>query len=204
MPVAHRWFAASYDLLTRSSQARLAPLRRFVAGGATGRVLEIGFGTGGNLPFYEWDNVECVAATEPDPFMLKRAARKIGDAPAGKITLIQAAAESLPFPDAAFDAVVTSLVLCTVEDPVQSLAEVRRVLRPDGSFRLIEHVRGDGWLGRAQDAVQPVYGWFAGGCHANRRTEQAIRDAGFELERLQHLKIDPWLPAIVGVARAPG
>ena len=109
-------------------------------------------------------------------------------------------AEVLPFADATFDFVISTLVLCTVRDVPQALAEARRVLRPGGELRFMEHVRAEGLLGRVQDAVQPVWGWCAAGCHANRRTEAALRDAGFLLAGIERLKLEPWLPAIAGTA----
>ncbi len=196
----HRWFAATYDLLMRPQEGVMAPLRRFVAGQATGRVLEIGCGTGLNLLYYDWSKLQSLDAAEPDPFMLERAKRRAAALPEASLTFHEAPGEALPFPDATFDTVVASLVLCTVDDPQRTLREVRRVLKPTGVLRLVEHVRGDGWLGRLQDAVQPVYGWFAAGCHANRRTEDAVRAAGFRLEVLAHFKLGPPAPAFYGLA----
>jgi ubiquinone/menaquinone biosynthesis C-methylase UbiE len=117
------------------------------------------------------------------------------------VDLRQAPAERLPFDDASFDYVVSTLVLCTVDDVPASLAEIRRVLRPGGELRFLEHVRSKGFIGKTQDVVQPVWAQFSGGCHGNRRTEQALRDAGFDFVRIDHRKIAPWQPAIVGVAK---
>jgi len=197
----HRIFAVFYDLCSRLSRKQLAPMRKFAAGGATGRVLEIGCGTGGNFEYYDWAKVESLDATEPDPFMLRRARNKTGTAPEGKITLHEAPAEALPFPDASFDTVVSTLVLCTVEDPEKAAAEIRRVLRPGGSLRLVEHVRAQGGWARFQDFVQPVYGWLAAGCVMGRNTELTLTAAGFRLEVEDRPRFAPPLPGLVAVGR---
>jgi ubiquinone/menaquinone biosynthesis C-methylase UbiE len=153
----HRFFAVFYDLCSRLSQKQLAPMRKFAAGGASGKVLEIGCGTGGNFAFYDWSKVESLDATEPDPFMMRRARSKTAAAAAeGKVSLHEAPAEALPFPDASFDTVVSTLVLCTVQNPARAAAEIRRVLKSEGSLRLVEHVRAQGGWARFQDFVQPA------------------------------------------------
>lgn len=196
----HRWFAATYDLLSRWSERRvLGQFRPFVAGAATGRVLEIGAGTGASFPYYRQEAVEVLIATEPDPFMLRRArkrARELGL----DIEFHQARAEALPFADGAFDVVVLTLVLCTVADPARALAEVGRVLKPDGSFRFMEHVRDDGVVGQIQDLLTPAWRWFGAGCHLNRRTAASIEAAGFEIVEMQERRL-PLMPLLIGVAR---
>ncbi|MEX0749379.1 MAG: class I SAM-dependent methyltransferase, partial [Dehalococcoidia bacterium] len=112
----------------------------------------------------------------------------------------QAPAESLPFGDASFDAVVSTLVLCTVDDVQRSLAEIRRVLRPAGRLVFIEHVRADGFSGSVQDAIRPAWGYFAAGCNPNRRTGQALADAAFRVTSLQHTEFAPIIPVIYGTA----
>jgi ubiquinone/menaquinone biosynthesis C-methylase UbiE len=169
-----------------------------VVGEATGRVLEIGAGTGLSFPYYPRD-VELVA-TEPDPYMLRRARRR---ATALKLAVQfdDAPAEALPFPDASVDAVVCTLVLCTVADPVRALGEMRRVLRPDGTYRFIEHVRGEGVHAIAQDLVTPVWRRIGAGCHPNRRTVETIRAAGFRIERFEEVPQPVPGPIVAGVAR---
>jgi ubiquinone/menaquinone biosynthesis C-methylase UbiE len=194
----HRWFAVVYDLLTAWGEAHLlGAYRRHIVGEATGRVLEIGAGTGASFPYY--DTARRIVATEPDPFMLARAQRRARslDRP---IALVQCPAETLPFADASFDTVVSTLVLCTVEDQDRSLAEIRRVLKPGGSLRFIEHVRFDDARGRVQDAVLPVWRCVAAGCHPNRRTAEMIQRAGFQIVEMQQ-RVTPLMPLIVGAAR---
>ncbi len=195
----HPWFAATYDLITSMGESRvLSRLRPFVAGEATGMVLEIGAGTGANFPYYR--RAEKIVVIEPDPFMLRRAvkrARRLGL----EIEFHQAVAEALPFPDASFDTVVATLVFCTVADPARALAEVRRVLKPGGAFRFIEHVRAEGAAAGAQDVLTPVWEEFGAGCHLNRRTVDAIKAAGFEVEVMREERPFPLLPLVAGVAK---
>ncbi len=198
----HRLVAALYDPVNKLGEGTLRPVRAFVAGGATGRVLEVGCGTGANLPFYRWDRVESLEATEPDQFMLRRAverAQRLGLS--DRVRFQDAPAEALPFPDHSFDTVVASLVLCTVDDQDRSLAEIGRVLRPDGMLRIVEHVRGDGLAGRFHDAIAPAWGYFAGGCRPNRRTAAMLRAAGFEMTMERWFTFGFGVPAFVGVAR---
>jgi SAM-dependent methyltransferase len=198
----HRWFATFYDLQMRATERKLGPRRGRLLAGLRGDVLEIGAGTGSNFAHYPPE--AHVIALEPDPFMAARARRKLAAGAHPNIEVREEPAELLPFADASFDAVVATLVLCTVGDVTRSLAEIRRVLRPGGELRFFEHVRADGMLGRVQDLMQPAWGWCSAGCHANRRTEDALRAAGFEVAPVERLKLAPWLPAIFGVARAPG
>lgn len=195
----HRWFAAWYDRLNRSMERRLlARLRARLVGPLRGQVVEIGAGTGANFPFYA-EGVE-VVATEPDPFMLRRAREKATSS-AAHIDPRPGPAERLPFPDGTFDHAVSTLVLCTVSDPVQSLAEIRRVLKPDGRLHFIEHVRADGRVGRVQDVIRPVWRWIGAGCTVNRRTGELIAAAGFTIEQLEREKLPLGIPLLVGTAR---
>ncbi len=201
----HRWFAAAYEkFIEPASKAKLDPLRRFAAGQASGRVLELGAGTGGNLPYYDWSKIEALHLTEPDPYMAQRLQRRIDelpDAARAKVQLHEAPAESLPFDDHEFDCAVVTLVLCSVDDVDASLRELLRVLKPDGEVRLVEHVRAGVWLAPAQKLVQPIYGWFSGGCNLSRDTESALRAAGFSLQDTDHSHIGgPFMPAFSAVA----
>jgi ubiquinone/menaquinone biosynthesis C-methylase UbiE len=151
--------------------------RAWLAGGVSrGRVLDLGCGTGRNLPLYG----EGVRAIGLDPCheSLLKARRRIPGVP-----LVRARAEALPFRDDTFDTVVSGLVFCSVGDVPRGLGEVKRVLRPGGALRMLEHVRARGpFAARMQDLTQPAWTWFTGGCHPNRDTEAAVAAAGFVLD----------------------
>jgi len=197
----HRWFAALFDSMNRITGTEtkfLAKQRPQIAGEATGQVLEVGAGTGANLPYFT--KAEKVVATEPDPYMLERARKRLAELGAKNIELAQHPAEELPFEDGSFDSAVSTMVFCSVRDPKKALAEIRRVLKPSGSFRFIEHVRPDGGLkARVFDAITPVWRWFGAGCHPNRRTLESIEDAGFEVAELKRVS-HSGMPVIIGVA----
>jgi ubiquinone/menaquinone biosynthesis C-methylase UbiE len=120
--------------------------------------------------------------------------------------VIEAGAEKLPFPDASFDTVVITLALCSVRDLSRSLAEVKRVLKPDGELRFIEHVRSDarGWA-CFQKVIKPIHTRLGDGCQPDRATVEAIGDEGFEIVELQRFKLGPYptRPFVMGVARKP-
>jgi len=150
--------------------------RRWLVEGAAGRALDVGCGTGRNLPLYG-AGVR-VIGLDPARDALLAARRR---APA--VPLVQGDAQALPFRDAAFDAVVSGLVFCSVPDPARGLAEVKRVLRPGGALRMLEHVRATGGLkARVQDRWQPLWTRVSGGCHWNRETERSVEAAGFRIE----------------------
>ena len=196
----HRWFAALYDRMTGSAErGPLGRARRDKLGALSGDVLEIGAGTGANFPHY--GPAVRVVALEPDPHMLKRARVRLVESGRTNIEIHPAPAETLPVGDASFDAVVSTLVLCTVVDVAASLAEIRRVLRPGGQIVFIEHVRGEGALGTMQDVVRPVWSYFGAGCQINRRTEDALVTAGFVVDVEERTKAAPWLPVIIGSAK---
>ena len=172
--------AAIYDpLVAPFDSFGVRKWRQWVVSAAHGRVLELGVGTGLNLGHYR--AVESVAAIDPDGASLQRAmARRDGNAQA--ISLNQARAEELPFADASFDVVLGTLVFCTIGEPTRALAEVRRVLKSGGTFRLVEHVRVENrWVAGAQDTITPLWKQLAGGCHLNRDTLSAVERAGFHV-----------------------
>lgn len=199
MKNGHRWYAAAYDFVIRAMERQLGRrIRPLAAGAATGRVLEIGVGTGLNLGYYR--AAESIMATDPDVYMLRQA-RKRAEAPGIPVEFCLCPAETLPFTAASFDTVVSTLALCTVRDPVRVLTEVRRVLKPNGVFRFIEHVRTEGeFHGWVQDRLTPMWRWIGAGCHLNRRTLATIEASGFEITELQRRPL-PLIPIVIGTAR---
>ena len=195
----HKWFASIYDSMTaRAERTFMGDVREEIAGGARGRVLEIGVGTGANFPYYN-DQAEEVTATEPDPYMLQRARRR-AEGIGRSIILHQASAEHLPFEDDSFDTVVSTLVMCSVGEPLRALSEVRRVLKPSGELRMYEHVRYEHAFGAFwQDMITPVWRWVGAGCHPNRDVASFVREAGFEFERIELTKPHPPIPPLVFV-----
>ncbi len=181
-PAAHRLFAAAYDwLIGPLERLWLARRRAALVGPAAGRVLEVGVGTGLTLPYYR-QAVE-VVGVDPNPAMLERARARAAEA-AAPVALEVARAEALPFEAGRFDTVVVSLVLCSVEDPAAAAREVRRVLKPGGELRVLEHVRAPGrCLARLQDLVTPLWRRVFGNCHPNRDTLRVLEAAGFDVSR---------------------
>lgn len=190
----HRLIAASYDTITAGlEQQALAARREHLLGGLTGQVLDIGAGTGANLPHLR--AASRVVAVEPDPAMRARLTRRTTSIDT-TVEVSAAAAEALPFADAQFDAVLFTLVLCTVADPHQALTEAHRVLKPTGTLALIEHVRGTGRLARWQDRLTPLWRLLFAGDHLNRDTSAAIERAGFRWTHLENFQpIPSWIPA---------
>lgn len=166
-----------YDALCRlCERGGLGRWRRWLAEGARGRTLDLGCGTGRNLPLLPAGTR--AVALDPSRDALQRARRR-----APSVPLLLARAEALPFRDGTFDTVLSGLVFCSVGDPARGLAEVRRVLRPGGELRMLEHVRATTpWRARLQDAIQPAWTWIAGGCHPNRDTEATVARAGFVID----------------------
>ena len=191
----HPVFAWCYARLAKSQErAGMADRRRDLLAGASGRILEIGAGTGLNFAHYPPAVTE-VVATEPDPHMLRRAREAAAGAPV-PVTVVQAPAERLPFPDGEFDAVVSTLVLCSVRDPADALGEIRRVLRPDGVLLFFEHVRSlSPGHARWQDRLERPWGWVSGGCHPNRDTAGSIERAGFTFRSIERFPFGPPAPA---------
>jgi ubiquinone/menaquinone biosynthesis C-methylase UbiE len=160
--------------------------RRAAMSNATGRLLMIGVGPGDDLQFLP-PSVTSVAAVEPEP-----AFRRMASAFAGRrgiaVDIVDGVAESIPFPDNSFDSVHVGLVLCSVDDVEASLSEIRRVLAPGGRLIVLEHVRGNGLMGRFQDLIAKPWSWLASGCHPNRRTIDAIAAAGFDTAGLRRIR----------------
>ena len=204
----HRFFAAIYDrLMAGTEDAGLREMRADLLSGAKGRTLELGSGTGLNLSHYPEAVTELVL-TEPDPHMARRLRDRVSTETGPRMEVVEAGAERLPFEDSSFDTVVSTLCLCTVDDPERVVGEVERVLRPGGRFLYLEHVRGDeGSLPRWQDRLEGPWGWFAGGCHPNRDTGATLAASGMEVgapAREELPKAPPIVkPLIIGEARLP-
>lgn len=199
-----RVFAAGYDhFMAATENAGLRERRRELLSEASGRVVELGAGTGANVPLYGPGVTELVL-TEPEPPMARRLRAKAG--PDARI--VEAGAETLPFDDASFDTAVSTLVLCTVPSQEAALAEIRRVLKPGGRLLFLEHVRWDEpKRAKWQDRLTPLQRRIGHGCHPNRDTLGAIERAGFTVTDVEHGAI-PKAPPIVrpliqGSATAP-
>ena len=203
MSLRKKFFAATYDRMSRKmEEAGLREMRHGLLAEASGSVLEIGGGTGANLQHYG-GQVESLVVTEPDPAMLRRLQKKAREqVPLAKI--LRAPAEDLPFEDDSFDTVVSTLVLCGVDDQQRALREIRRVLRPGGSLLFLEHVRSDDpKFARFQDRIN----WlnrFMVDCDCNRPTLTTIRTANFTVSQLEQSTLPKApkfvRPLIVGTA----
>lgn len=175
----HPIFARWYDFITAFvERGGYGELRERVLSPASGRLLAIGIGPGYDLPHLP-PAVQEVVAVDPDPGM-RRIAQKRARESAIPVDVVDATGEDLPFPDDSFDTVLCTLVLCTADDPMRVLTQARRVLRPEGTLLVLEHVRADGSLGRWQDRLARPWAWFGGGCHPNRRTGELFGPAGFD------------------------
>ncbi|MGV1010445.1 MAG: class I SAM-dependent methyltransferase [Dermatophilaceae bacterium] len=215
--IGQRWNALVYDPFLLLAEARgMRQRRRQLLDEAAGRVLEIGAGTGLNVPHYG-RRVDELVLTEPDRGMVRHLQRRVDslgrrtDA-AGPATasVVPAPAEALPFPDASFDTAVTTMVLCTVPDPAAAIRELRRVLRPGGRLLLIEHVRADHspTLARWQHRLRQPWKSFAAGCRADQDTTALLADAGWGVQALdaQTWHGMPFIvhPLLVGALEVPG
>jgi ubiquinone/menaquinone biosynthesis C-methylase UbiE len=164
-------------------QGRLGPYRNRVVAGASGRVLEIGIGSGLNLPLYG-GSAHQIIGLDPSRKLLDMAseAARTGSMP---VELVEGSAEAIPIEDHAIDTVVTTWTMCSIPDIERALREMRRVLRPSGHLLLVEHGRAPEprvrWW---QDHLTPTWKRLSGGCHLNRAIEELIAGAGFQFERL--------------------
>lgn len=206
----HPVFARVYTRLSRSMEERgLREHRWRLLAGLSGEVLEVGCGNGLNLRYYP-AAVTRVLAVEPEPYLRQQAEREAARARV-PVQVVPGRAGALPAPDASYDAVVCSLVLCSVEDQRAALADIRRVLRPGGELRFFEHVVARrGPLRRVQRALDAtVWPMVAGGCHAARDTVAAVEDTGFEVVELSRFRFPdapvpaPTAPHVLGRARRP-
>jgi len=204
--VHHPIFARVFDRLVRKADPEQAEHRRELVRGLRGRVIEVGAGNGINFPNYPPEVTE-VVAVEPEGYLREKAAQAAASASV-RVTVLDGLADALPFEDGAFDAAVTSLVLCSVPDQSRALAEIARVLKPGGELRFYEHVLAtDPKVARLQNRIEPVWRFCGGGCHPNRDTPGAIEAAGFRIERCRRFPFKPGPlmtvvePHVIGVAQ---
>jgi ubiquinone/menaquinone biosynthesis C-methylase UbiE len=204
----HPIFARIYDrLLEGIEKGGMRDKRRELLARAEGATLELGAGTGHNLPHYP-DAVTRLVLTEPDPHMAKRLRAQVEESGRAGVEVIEAGAESLPFGDGEFDTVIATLVFCTIPDPGAALDEVARVLKPGGRMLFLEHVRADGgWRERWQDRLNPVQRFCFGGCNLNRDTGGLLRSSRLVVDEIRPDEMPrqggPLVrPMIVGSARA--
>jgi ubiquinone/menaquinone biosynthesis C-methylase UbiE len=169
-------------------QEALHPFRQRVVGAAEGRVLEIGIGSGLNLPLYG-PAVRTVIGLEASPELLHMARDRAAGAPV-PVELLQASAEALPLESASIDTAVTTWTLCTIPDVSRALAELRRVLKPGGMLLFVEHGRApEPSVARWQDRLDPVWRRVAGGCHLNRKIDDLIAGSGFRFDALANARL---------------
>lgn len=170
--------------------------RRHLLVAAEGRILELGFGTGLNLPHYP-PHITSVSGVDPVRPLPQRIRRRLAQT-VFPVTVSRATAEALPFPDAHFDCVVTTFTLCTIPDPVAALREVARVLKTDGRLLFLEHGRSDDpVVARWQDRLNPIQNVFACGCHLNRPIDQLMIRAGLRLGPVDRYQL-AGVPRIMG------
>jgi ubiquinone/menaquinone biosynthesis C-methylase UbiE len=206
MTLRTRFFALTYDRqMAGTEKAGLRAFREALLAGAKGHVIEIGGGTGANLPCYG-PAVESLTITEPELPMLRRLGRMVREhRPAAKV--LRAPAEDLPFDDHTFDVAVSTLVLCGADDQPRALRELRRVLRPGGQLLFFEHVRSDDpGTARLQDRVNWLNRLVVC-CDCNRPTLHSIQSAGFTITQIEHTTLPKApkfvRPAIMGSATTP-
>ena len=205
----HPLFARFFDRLSRAIEPQVGQYRAELVEGLSGRVLEVGAGNGMNFRRYP-AAVEEVTALEPEPYLREKAERAAAGAPVA-VKVQAGVADPLEFSDRTFDAAVACLVLCTVPDQAAALGELRRVLKPGGELRFLEHVRAERQPLRALQTIgdaSTLWPRIAGGCHAARDTLSAIEDAGFRLMQLRRFDFSPGrplpaVPHVLGRATAP-
>jgi ubiquinone/menaquinone biosynthesis C-methylase UbiE len=204
--VRHPLFARIYMGMSRKRHETEDEHRRKLLEGLSGQVIEVGAGNGLNFSLYP-HTVERVLAVEPEPLLRKAATEEAKKAPV-QIEVLDGVASVLPVGDASQDAVITSLVLCSVPDQAVALAEIRRVLKADGQLRFYEHVVAHKPFPARLQRLADASFWprVAGGCHMARDTGAAIERAGFQIERSERFPFTPGAPVpssphILGVAR---
>jgi ubiquinone/menaquinone biosynthesis C-methylase UbiE len=205
--IRNPFFARVYSRMVEDEDGDQVAHRQEALAGLTGRVFELGAGTGSNFAHYP-STVTGLVAAEPEPYLRERAIEASAAAPI-PVDVVDAVADDLPFEDGSFDAAVACLVLCTVPDQERALAELKRIVRPGGELRFYEHVHAD------RQPLKAVLEFFdrtklwpsvSGGCHPTRDTLSAIETAGFDVERCRRFgyspsRIIPSVPHILGAAR---
>jgi ubiquinone/menaquinone biosynthesis C-methylase UbiE len=198
------WLAPFYDrLVARTEEACFRAWRRELLADLDGVVVEIGAGTGANVDRYPVA-VDRVAFTEPDPGMRRRlvdrldTAQRVGSFAPADAAVLADPADRLSMADGSADAVVATLVLCTVPDPTATLAEARRVLRPGGTLVFLEHVAADGRPDRLrwQQRLDPIWHRLVGGCRLTRRTAETIEGSGFTIDMIARESARKALPVV--------
>lgn len=189
----HPFFARMWTVMSAHETPLLRRLRGENLAGLSGRVLEVGAGTGTNFAYYP-DTVSEVIALEPET-MLAPKAREAAAGVSVPVTVIESTVETMPTSEP-FDAVVCSLVLCSVDDPDGVLRQLNSLLKGGGELRYFEHVASSGWRGGVQRLADiTIWPRIAGNCHTHRQTERAIRGAGFNIEAVRHVWTFPaWVP----------
>lgn len=206
--VRHPIFARAFHRITPLMEREVGPRRDELLAELSGRVVEIGAGNGANFAHYP-ASVTQVIAVEPEPYLRNRATESAATATV-PIHVRDGIAEHIPLEDHSVDAAIASIVLCTVTDPRRAAAELRRVLKPGGELRLLEHVRSPNpRKARLQRSLDRPRLWprLGGGCHCGRDTLAILEAAGLRIEQFHSFDLGPpWLhtnPYLLGRARAP-
>ena len=180
LPRIINWFMAGDEYV---------PHRRDCVEGVSGDVLEIGFGSGLNLPYYT-PSVKRLYALDPAKLGRQLAQRRLADCPF-PVEFVDLDGEKIPLANDSVDGVVCTWTLCTIPEPGPALREIGRVLKPGGHFHFVEHGRSDDpGVARWQDRLTPFHRWYSGGCHLNRKIDAIVQAAGFELERMENVYMD--------------
>lgn len=191
----YRRFVLPWVVHLACSSKPTARQRKKLIPSAHGRVLEIGIGSGLNLPFYDAESVEHVFGLEPSPEMTRMAAKAAAHVPFD-VEFLDAGSEDIPLESDSVDTVVTTYTLCTIPETAPALREMARVLKPAGRLLFCEHgLAPDGSVRRWQDRMNPVWRRIGGGCNLNRDIPALLADGGFGIEKLETMYLPGWRPA---------
>lgn len=179
------------------SVGQIMKLRAQVVPRCEGEVLEVGMGSGINLPFYDASRVSLVYGLEPSPGMRRKAEANLAKSPV-PVKWLDLPGEKIPLPDHSVDTVLLTFTLCTIPDTQAALAQMRRVLKPGGRLLFLEHGQSpDPGVRKWQDRITPAWKKIAGGCHLNRPISALLEEAGFTIDELNNLYV-PKTPKIAG------